>query len=67
MQQVVRTEVRRAVSQLPERQRMVVVLHKFDGLRCDEIARRLGCSHQAVRSLLCRAYATLRESLATAR
>ena len=67
MQQVVRSEVRRAVNQLPERQRVVVVMHKFEGLRCEEIARRLGCSHQAVRSLLCRAYATLRESLATAR
>jgi len=67
MQQVLRREVRQAVNRLPERQRAVVVLHKFDGLRCEEIARRLGCSHQAVRSLLCRAYATLRESLATAR
>ena len=67
MQQVLRRQVRQAVNRLPERQRAVVLLHKFEGLRCEEIAGRLGCSHQAVRSLLCRAYATLRESLATAR
>ena len=57
-------EVRRAVHQLPERQRMVVLMHKFDGLSCEEIAATLGCSRQAVRSLLCRAYMTLRIRLA---
>lgn len=57
-------EVRRAVGELPERQRMVVLLHKFEGLECSQIAVILGCSCQAVRSLLCRAYATLRERLA---
>ncbi len=53
-------EVRRAVGELPERQRVVVVLHKFEGVGCIQIARTLGCSHQSVRSLLYRAYATLR-------
>jgi len=56
--------VRSAVDELPERQRTVVVMHKFEELECEEIGRILGCSNQAVRSLLCRAYRTLRERLA---
>ncbi len=53
-------EVRRVVNELPDRQRTVVVLHKFNDVGCERIAATLGCSHQAVRSLLCRAYKTLR-------
>jgi RNA polymerase sigma-70 factor (ECF subfamily) len=56
--------VRQAVEELPERQRTVVLMHKFEELECEEIGEILGCSNQAVRSLLCRAYRTLRERLA---
>ena len=56
-------EVRRAVEDLPERQRTVVIMRNFEDMPGAEIAETLGCSHQAVRSLLCRAYATLRERL----
>lgn len=56
--------VRQAVEELPERQRTVVMMHKFEELECDEISEILGCTNQAVRSLLCRAYRTLRERLA---
>ena len=56
--------VRQAVDELPERQRTVVMMHKFEELECDEIGQILGCTNQAVRSLLCRAYRTLRERLA---
>lgn len=56
-------EVRRAVNALPERQRTVVMLHKFENMPGPEIAEALGCSHQAVRSHLYRAYAALREQL----
>ncbi len=59
-----REEVRRAVAGLPERQRRVVVLHKFEEIEGRQIAEALGCSHQAVRSTLFRAYQTLRERLA---
>lgn len=58
-----RAEVRRAVSELPGRQRTVVLLHKFEEMEGQQIAATLGCSHQAVRSLLCRAYANLRVRL----
>jgi RNA polymerase sigma-70 factor (ECF subfamily) len=59
-----REEVRQAVADLPERQRTVVVLHKFEEVEGQQIAERLGCSHQAVRSTLFRAYETLRVRLA---
>lgn len=55
--------IQRAVHNLPERQRTVVMMSKFAGHDCREIARELRCSSQAVRSLLFRAYATLRETL----
>ena len=59
-----RDEVRQAVADLPERQRTVVTLHKFEEVEGQQIAERLGCSHQAVRSTLFRAYETLRVRLA---
>jgi RNA polymerase sigma-70 factor (ECF subfamily) len=62
--QVKLSEIRQAVHELPDRQRQVLVLHKFEDMECRQIAREMGSSHQAVRSLLCRAYATLRERLA---
>ena len=62
--QVKLDEVRRAVAELPERQRTVVEMHQFAELNCEHIGEMLGCSHQAVRSLLCRAYSTLRVRLA---
>jgi len=58
------TEVRRAVDALPERQRRAVVLHNFEELPGADVAAVLCCSHQAVRSMLCRGYSTLRSSLA---
>jgi len=62
--EVLRAEVRRAIAALPERQRVVVVLHKYDELGYDQIARSLGCSVQAVKSLMFRAHENLRTRLA---
>lgn len=56
--------VRRAVGELPDRQRLVLILHRFDGLGHREIADITGWSVGAVESCLVRAYATLRERLA---
>jgi len=64
VRQVTLDEVRTAVAELPERQRTVVRLHKFEEMECAEIGSRLGCSNQAVRSLLCRAYKALHQRLA---
>ena len=57
-------EVRRAVQALPAKQRAAVLMHKYQELDYAQIARALGCSESAVKSLLFRAYETLRRKLA---
>jgi RNA polymerase sigma-70 factor (ECF subfamily) len=57
-------EVRRAIQGLPDKQRAAVLMHKYHGLEYAQIARALGCSESAVKSLLFRAYETLRSRLA---
>ena len=52
--------VRLAVAQLSERQRMAVVLNKFEDMSYDEIAETMNMSPQAVKSLLSRARENLR-------
>jgi RNA polymerase sigma-70 factor (ECF subfamily) len=54
----------RAVHALPEKQRAAVLLHKYQEMDYDEIARVLECSESALKSLLFRAYETLRVELA---
>jgi RNA polymerase sigma-70 factor (ECF subfamily) len=56
--------IRRAVEALPEKQRAAVLLHKYQEMDYDEIAGILGCSESALKSLLFRAYETLRMQLA---
>ncbi len=55
--------VRAAVQELPERQRLAVVLYRYDGLSHAEISEITGWSESAVESLLVRAYGNLREKL----
>ena len=57
-------EVRKAIDALPGKQRAAVVMHKFEDLEYTQIARALSCSESAVKSLLFRAYETLRGRLA---
>jgi RNA polymerase sigma-70 factor, ECF subfamily len=57
-------EIRRVVESLPEKQRAAVVMHKYEGLDYQQIARALDCSESALKSLLFRAYETLRVKLA---
>ena len=52
-----------AVQLLPDAQRTAVILCRFEGLPYEEIAVVLGCSVSAVKSLLHRARATLKEEL----
>ena len=56
-------EIRRAVEALPEKQRAAVILHKYQDMDYKEIALTLRCSESAVKSLLFRAYETLRVRL----
>jgi RNA polymerase sigma-70 factor (ECF subfamily) len=55
--------IRRAVGELPERQRVVVLMHRFEEMEHRQIASELRCSLPAVKSLLNRAYTNLRTSL----
>ena len=57
-------EVRQAVAALPDKQRAAVLMHKYDEMEYSQIAKVLSCSESAVKSLLFRAYETLRVRLA---
>jgi RNA polymerase sigma-70 factor, ECF subfamily len=57
-------EIRRAISTLPEKQRAAVLMHKYEEMEYSQIAKVLSCSESAVKSLLFRAYETLRMRLA---
>jgi RNA polymerase sigma-70 factor (ECF subfamily) len=56
-------EIRQAVMALPGKQRAAVLLHKYEELDYKQIAAALDCSESAVKSLLFRAYESLRERL----
>jgi RNA polymerase sigma-70 factor (ECF subfamily) len=56
--------IRSAISALPEKQRVAVLLHKYEEMDYGEIAKILDCSESALKSLLFRAYETLRVQLA---
>ena len=56
--------IRRAVEALPEKQRVAVLLHKYQEMDYRQIAEMLDTSESAVKSLLFRAYESLRVSLA---
>jgi len=57
-------EVRDAIAMLPEKQRAAVLMHKYEEMEYSQIANVLECSESAVKSLLFRAYETLRARLA---
>jgi len=55
--------IRSVVNALPERQRIAVIMHKYQQMDYREIAGVLKLSESATKSLLFRAYETLREQL----
>jgi RNA polymerase sigma-70 factor (ECF subfamily) len=55
--------IRQHVLALPERQRMAVLMHKYEGLDYKQIGDVLKLSESATKSLLFRAYQTLRDKL----
>lgn len=57
------TAIRQRVEALPERQRIAVVMHKYQQMDYREISLVLKLSESATKSLLFRAYETLREQL----
>lgn len=56
-------QVRDALDRLPETQRVVLQLHRFEGMTFGEIAKVLGTSEVAVRGRAFRAYEQLRKDL----
>ena len=56
-------EVRDAIGRLPEKQRAAVLMHKYEEMEYSRIAAVLECSESAVKSMLFRAYETLRARL----
>jgi len=55
--------IRQHVMALPERQRIAVLMHKYQGMDYRQIGEVLKLSESATKSLLFRAYQTLREKL----
>ena len=55
--------IKRCVLALPERQRSAVLMHKYQEMDYKQIAHTLGLSESATKSLLFRAYESLREQL----
>jgi RNA polymerase sigma-70 factor (ECF subfamily) len=55
--------IRQHVMALPERQRTAVLMHKYEGLDYKQNRKMLKLSESATKSLLFRAYQTLRERL----
>ena len=55
--------IRQKVQDLPERQRLAVIMHKYQQMDYKQIAEVLKLSESATKSLLFRAYESLREQL----
>ena len=62
-QQELQAALRKVISELPDKQRMALILYRFEGLSYKEIAKVLGCSLSAVESLLFRAMTSLKKKL----
>ncbi len=62
--QVKLREVRQAIEALPAKQKAAVLMHKYREMEYSQIAGVLSCSESAVKSLLFRAYESLRARLA---
>jgi RNA polymerase sigma-70 factor (ECF subfamily) len=56
-------EVRQAIAALPGKQKAAVLMHKYQEMEYSQIAEALVCSESAVKSVLFRAYETLRSRL----
>ena len=55
--------IREAINQLPESQRMAIILRRYEEMSYEDIAKVMGTSVPAVKSILFRARAELRERL----
>lgn len=58
-----RHDVRKGLDELPQRQRLAVILRAYEGLSCSETARVMGCSEGAVKAHYHHGVKRLREIL----
>ena len=58
-----RTKLAEAIEQLPENQKVAIILNKYEQKSYEDIALILNCSTMAVKSLLSRARSNLRQAL----
>jgi RNA polymerase sigma-70 factor (ECF subfamily) len=64
LEEELQTAIQDAISKLPEAQRLAIVLRRYEELPYEEIAKVMGTTVPAVKSILFRARAELRERLA---
>jgi RNA polymerase sigma-70 factor (ECF subfamily) len=64
MEQDLSKQIQGAIESLPPKQLAAVLMHKYEGMDYSQIAQVLDCSIPALKSLLFRAYETLRRRLA---
>jgi len=62
-QEELQGKVQEAIQALPEKQQIAVILNKYEGMSYADIARTIGCSTMAVKSLLARARDNLKDRL----
>ena len=63
MEGELQSAIQNAIDQLPESQRLAIILRRYEGMAYEEIAAVMGTSVPAVKSILFRARAELRELL----
>ena len=51
------------INELPERQKSVLLLHKVDGLKYNEISERMNISKNTIENHMSRALKTIRQKL----
>jgi RNA polymerase sigma-70 factor (ECF subfamily) len=64
LEEELQTAIQDAISKLPEAQRLAIILRRYEELPYEEIAKVMGTTVPAVKSILFRARAELRERLA---
>jgi RNA polymerase sigma-70 factor, ECF subfamily len=64
LEEELQTAIQDAISKLPDAQRLAIVLRRYEELPYEEIAKVMGTTVPAVKSILFRARAELRERLA---
>jgi RNA polymerase sigma-70 factor (ECF subfamily) len=62
--EVRKSAIQTALQELPDRQRAMIIMHKYEDMDYREIAIAVGMSHSAVKAAMFRSYERLRSALA---